>query len=154
MGVEPKWDVTGNAPADLLEAMRSAQHRDRVARQYATGFQDVFERVVPWLEAGRTAGWALTTTIVHTHVRLLAEYPDSLITRKCGDSVALQAQARAERAITAGQPGDEAYELAVGDLDFWLRCDGHRRNPGTTADLITAGLFVGLREQTLLPPWR
>jgi triphosphoribosyl-dephospho-CoA synthase len=45
----------------------------------------------------------------------------------------------------------EAYERALTELDFWLRSDGHRRNPGTTADLIAAGLFVGLREGWLLP---
>jgi triphosphoribosyl-dephospho-CoA synthase len=27
-------------------------------------------------------------------------------------------------------------------LDKWMREEGHRRNPGTTADLIAAGLFV------------
>jgi triphosphoribosyl-dephospho-CoA synthase len=42
---------------------------------------------------------------------------------------------------------------ALAELDFWLRTDGHRRNPGTTADLIAAGLFVGLRERILQPTW-
>jgi triphosphoribosyl-dephospho-CoA synthetase len=31
-----------------------------------------------------------------------------------------------------------------------LRADGHRRNPGATADLIAAALFVALREGQ---PW-
>ena len=31
-------------------------------------------------------------------------------------------------------------------FDRWLRADGHRRNPGTTADLIAACLFVCLRD--------
>lgn len=31
-------------------------------------------------------------------------------------------------------------------LDFGLRADGHRRNPGTTAEVGAAALFVGLRE--------
>ena len=35
---------------------------------------------------------------------------------------------------------------ALADFDFWLRSDGHRRNPGTTADLIAAALFAGLRD--------
>jgi triphosphoribosyl-dephospho-CoA synthase len=42
--------------------------------------------------------------------------------------------------------------VRVSDFDFWLRSDGHRRNPGTTADLITAGLFVILWEGTLRLP--
>ena len=35
------------------------------------------------------------------------------------------------------------------EYDFWLRADGHRRNPGTTADVIAAALFVLLREKRL-----
>ena len=31
------------------------------------------------------------------------------------------------------------------ELDSWLRSDGNRRNPGTTADLVAATLFAGLR---------
>jgi triphosphoribosyl-dephospho-CoA synthase len=37
------------------------------------------------------------------------------------------------------------------DLDRHLRSDGNRRNPGTTADLITACLFVALRERKVTP---
>jgi triphosphoribosyl-dephospho-CoA synthase len=35
------------------------------------------------------------------------------------------------------------------ELDFWMRSDGRRRNPGTSADLIAAGLAVGLYNQQL-----
>jgi triphosphoribosyl-dephospho-CoA synthase len=52
----------------------------------------------------------------------------------------------AGRVLDAGMPGDESYERGLEDFDFWLRSDGHRRNPGTTADLIAAALFVLLRE--------
>ena len=45
----------------------------------------------------------------------------------------------------------------MADFDTWLRAEGHSRNPGTTADLMTACLFVLLREDTIpLPsqiPW-
>jgi triphosphoribosyl-dephospho-CoA synthase len=51
--------------------------------------------------------------------------------------------------ITSGSPGGLAYQQALAELDAWLRADGHRRNPGTTADLVAAGLFVLLREGRL-----
>ena len=47
--------------------------------------------------------------------------------------------------IAAGWPHGESGKKAIGELDDWLRGDGNRRNPGTTADLIAAGLFVLLR---------
>jgi triphosphoribosyl-dephospho-CoA synthase len=55
----------------------------------------------------------------------------------------------AARVLDAGLPGDQGHEQALADFDFWLRSDGHRRNPGTTADLIAAALFVLLREGRL-----
>ncbi|MFN5467079.1 MAG: hypothetical protein ACK5AM_03065 [Pirellulaceae bacterium] len=33
------------------------------------------------------------------------------------------------------------------NFDQWLRADGNRRNPGTTADLIAAALMVALVRQ-------
>jgi triphosphoribosyl-dephospho-CoA synthase len=60
----------------------------------------------------------------------------------------------ARRILETGRPGDQAYHEAASDFDFWLRADGHRRNPGTTADLITAGLFVALREAIIELPLR
>ena len=35
------------------------------------------------------------------------------------------------------------------DFDAYLRSDNHARNPGTTADLIAAALFVALRENLI-----
>jgi triphosphoribosyl-dephospho-CoA synthase len=54
--------------------------------------------------------------------------------------------------LSASASGEDVYQAVLADFDFWLRSDGHRRNPGTTADLITAGLFVTLWEGTLRLP--
>ena len=82
----------------------------------------------------------------------MQHYPDTLIARKCGADVAELAALRAAAVTESGQPGDESYRAALSDLDFWLRSDGHRRNPGTTADFIAAGLFVLLRDGHLKGP--
>jgi len=37
----------------------------------------------------------------------------------------------------------------LSEFDRWLRADGHRRNPGTTADLVAACLFAAIRERTI-----
>ena len=44
------------------------------------------------------------------------------------------------------------YQEKLSDLDFWLRSDHHKRNPGTTADLVGATLFAALREGHLRVP--
>jgi triphosphoribosyl-dephospho-CoA synthase len=154
LGTAPRMDVAECPPAGLLAAMQEAGERDLVARQYGNGFEQVFELVAPWLIESRRNGWTLLEGIVHTSIRLLADFPDSLIERKCGKGVAQLASAKARSVIAAGLPGEEAYRSALADLDFWMRSDHHRRNPGTTADLIAAGLFVVLREGWLDPPYR
>ncbi len=153
LGEAKEMDVAGPAPDDLLAAMRAAAERDLIARQYAEDFAQVLNFVAPAILAGLGRGWSLVESIVHAHLRTMNEFPDSLIARKCGAATARQAAARAGAVLETGEPGEERYFRAVADFDLWLRADGHRRNPGTTADLIAAGLFVGLREGTLSAPF-
>jgi triphosphoribosyl-dephospho-CoA synthase len=153
LGNVEEMDVAAAPPADLLAAMRAAEGRDLIARQYVTDFRLVLDEVVPLLVKGREDGWSLTDAIIHTHVSLLAHHPDSLIARKCGLETAKVASAMASDVLAAGAPTDERYYEALADFDFWLRADGHRRNPGTTADLIAAGLFAALRDELLEPPY-
>jgi triphosphoribosyl-dephospho-CoA synthase len=153
LGQVDQMDVADAAPADLLAAMQAAADRDLVARQYGNGFDQVLNFVRPALVEGTRAGWRLTDAIIHTQMQMMVRFPDSLIARKCGIEVAQRAADLAARALAAGKPGDEDYLQALADLDFWLRCDGNRRNPGTTADLIAAGLFVVLRDAQIQPPF-
>jgi triphosphoribosyl-dephospho-CoA synthase len=153
LGRADRMDVAGPPPPDLLAAMRLAADRDLVARQYANGFQQVLEFAVPSLTEGVQTGWRLTDAVIHTQMRLMSEYPDSLIARKCGDDVARRSAEFAARVLAAGRPGEDDYQQALADFDFWLRCDGNRRNPGTTADLLAAALFVILRDDRIRPPF-
>jgi triphosphoribosyl-dephospho-CoA synthase len=154
LGSADQMDVAETAPESLLAAMAAAADRDLVARQYAEDFVHVLDHVVPWLVEGNAAGWPLTDAVVYAQLRALEAWPDSLIARKCGLPVAERASGLAHRVLKAGRPGDQAYYDELGELDFWMRSDGHRRNPGTTADLIAAGLFVVLREALIPPPFR
>lgn len=149
LGRAEQMDVADAPPECLLEAMQAASDRDLVAQQYVSQFGTIFHEVVPWLLAGMQSGLDLAMAIVQTHVRLLATHGDSLIARKCGDAVSAAVKARATAVLEAGLPEQESYHAALAELDFWLRADHHRRNPGTTADLIAAGLFVLLRERLL-----
>lgn len=152
MGEVPEADIAGPPPDDLLHAMRLAADRDSVARQYANDFADVFDLVVPELQRWSTRELPISDVIVRTFVRTLHELPDTLIARKCGVAKAQEVAAWAGQVLESGLPGDDAYHEALADLDFELRADGHRLNPGTTADLICAGLFVALHDKILVPP--
>jgi triphosphoribosyl-dephospho-CoA synthase len=69
---------------------------------------------------------------------MLAADPDSLISRKNGQPEAVRVQSLA-RGVDLDDP--ESYEA----FDSFLRDSTHRLNPGTTADLIAAGLYLLLR---------
>mgnify|MGYP002624731015 CR=1 FL=1 len=152
LGSSEAMDVSQPPPADLLDAMQLAAERDIVARQYVNCFADVFDSVVPELVAGVKRGYGMPLAIVHTHVALMSRHADTLIARKCGLEIAKSSAEAASRVLAAGEPMSENYQRALGDLDFWLRSDGNRRNPGATADLIAAGLFVCLRSGMIRPP--
>lgn len=126
---------------DLVGAMRTAADRDRVARQYAVGFHDLFQVVVPMLDLAIREQGDLLSGISLAHLRLLADEPDTLIARTHGVDVAQQVQIRARRI----DPDDLA---ARDQFDGSLRSQDHRKNPGTTADLIAASLYILLRRSS------
>jgi triphosphoribosyl-dephospho-CoA synthase len=147
LGEARKYDVRGTPPDDLLEPMRQASTRDRVAAQYVNDFSDVLDFICPAIRSALAGGMSLPLAIVHGHLQTMARYPDSLIERKCGKAVARQSADMAAKVLAAGDPSSRRYQAGLAELDFWLRADGHRRNPGTSADLVTAALFVLLAEE-------
>lgn len=142
--VDPRWDVATAAPEaiDLIAAMRLARDRDRIARQYAEDFDDFFDNVLPVVEAELAAADEIGEAIVRAQLRLLAAEPDSLILRKCGAGIADEV---CRRAAACWAAPDAAHRAQRKSLDHWLREDGNRRNPGTTADLIAAALYWLIR---------
>jgi triphosphoribosyl-dephospho-CoA synthase len=152
LGRASQQDVREQPTLSLREAMALARDRDLIARQYANGFQEVLQDGVPALQRGLGHSTTLEGAIIACYVHLLSLYPDSLIARKCGLEVAEEASRRASQVLDAGWPETAAGYTAIDDFDAWLRADGHRRNPGTTADLVAACLFVALREGIITLP--
>jgi triphosphoribosyl-dephospho-CoA synthase len=146
LGQVAQQDVQEEPTQTLRQVMTLAAQRDLIARQYANDFAEVFDDGVPALLTGLQRTGSIEGAIISAHLRLMAEYPDTLIERKCGWAEAEEAARRA-RAVLDGR------ETELNRFDAWLREDGHRRNPGATADLLTACLFVMLRENLItLPP--
>ena len=143
LGTEADQDVSREPTVTLLRAMELAADRDLVARQYANGYEEVFGLVAPTLRAELTAGRSLEGAIIAAYLTLLSQHPDTLILRKRGPEVASEASRRAGEALASGD---------LASLDAWLRGDGHARNPGASADLIAAALFVAIAEGSISLP--
>ncbi len=145
MGKVAEADLASEPTITLLEAMKLAEGRDIIARQYTTGFADVFDVVLPAFKNAFLNVADLESAIIEAHVRTLAQCPDTLIARKLGIAAAHETSKRAANAL-------ERNDFT--EFDAWLRENGHARNPGATADLIAAALFVALRDGTIVLPGR
>ena len=152
MGTVSTGDVVAEPTGTLLEMMHLAATYDQIAAQYATSYHDVFEFGIPCLEKniGFSTDWQ--QAVMQLHITWIAEFSDSLIIRKCGMETGNRAQQMAKDILKAGYPHHPESEKLFSQFDTWLRANGNRRNPGTSADLVTATLFVALREGSLLIP--
>ena len=83
------------ATVTLLEAMRAARDRDRIASQYVTDYVDVWELGVSRLQSGlerwRDLHWAATSA----YLGFLAAFPDTHIARKHGAARAEEVRSEA-----------------------------------------------------------
>jgi len=152
MGTVSDQDLSQEPDVTLLEAMRLAEKRDAVAAEYVHHFNLVLNFGVPILAQCEDFQNEWETAIVELQLKLLAHQPDTLIARKCGTATAQEAATLAQRVLQAGWPRTPAGHEQLQQFDRWLRDGGHRRNPGTTADLVAACLFAGLRDGHILPP--
>jgi triphosphoribosyl-dephospho-CoA synthase len=152
LGRVPAEDVAGEPTQTLLEVMRLAADRDRIAAQYADHFELVLGDAVGRLGECDDFATNWNEAIIGLHVHLMARYPDTLIQRKCGPAEARTSAALATAVLDAGGPHTNLGRERLRELDVWLRADGNRRNPGTTADLVAATLFAALRDGHIAAP--
>jgi triphosphoribosyl-dephospho-CoA synthase len=152
LGKAAEQDVAQEPTLSLREAMALAAGMDMVARQYANGFAEVFDDGVPALTEGLQQTGSLEGAIITAHLHLMARHPDTLIARKCGLDVAAETARRARQVLDLRWPTRREGWAAFGELDVWLRAEGHSRNPGTTADLVTACLFAALDQAKITLP--
>jgi triphosphoribosyl-dephospho-CoA synthase len=133
-------DVRTPPTASLLEAMRLAADRDLIARQYATGYADIFETGVGRIAAARRSGHLADWIATLVFLDFLGGFPDSHIARKFGGDIAEQVRAEADR-VRGSLPDDPAAAFpALSAFDRTLKERG--LNPGTTADLTVASLLA------------
>lgn len=115
----------------LLDVMQHSAANDMVAREWVAGFPlsrrgaDLLQQIGP----GRQS-------IVRTFLTLLATEPDTFIIKKHGIDVARETM-MAARDVLEGKRTAE-------DLD--AECIRRDINPGSTADIIIASIFIALGE--------
>lgn len=137
-------DVANEPTMTLVEVMRLAADRDGIAREYATAFEVTFDTGAPALEQACRDGLSWNDAVVETFLVLLAAAPDTHVARRAGPALAADVSAQARAALAAGGVRSPAGRRALDDMDHALRDARHTANPGTTADLTAAAIFVVL----------
>jgi triphosphoribosyl-dephospho-CoA synthase len=151
LGRVEQHDVFGPATVTLRRAMAVAAERDRIARQYVSDFEDVFELGDPLLANALARATHPRWATLAVYLGFLSAFPDSHIVRKHGTGVA-ETTRRVALSFHRRMQSSEAIEALLPDLLAWdtkLKRDGI--NPGTSADLTVATLFAH-RLRTILPP--
>jgi triphosphoribosyl-dephospho-CoA synthase len=142
LGRADRHDVAQSPRVTLREAMNEARERDRIAYQYVTDYQDIFETGLPALHDGlarwRSREWAA----VHAYLLFLARFVDSHVVRKHGKEVAASVSLQAcDLSQALGRAGDPTQEMpALEAFDRQLKA--RSINPGTTADMTVAALVA------------
>ena len=142
-------DVRDEPRITLREAMGAAAERDTIASEYVTDHAVTFELGLPALADALGDGLRPRDAVVELALRLLAAVPDTLIARNRGARAASRVTEGAREVLAAGGVHTAGGRNALAEFDALLRRDGNALNPGTTADLVTAVLFVALLEGVL-----
>ena len=141
LGESAQHDVNQAADCTLLQAMQQAANQDSIARQYSNNFADVFDGLAYYQKAlakWQRPAWAASALYLH----FLSNFLDSHIVRKQGETIAKLVQNEAiEHAAEFNKAfNPKNYQSALMTFDAALKKRG--LNPGTSADLTVATLFL------------
>lgn len=149
LGQSDQHDVFQTPNAPLVEVMAHAAERDLIARQYTTGYANLFDFALPRLHRferqWKNRAWAITGLFLS----LLARFPDTHIQRKygLGKAIAISHHATELASGLSQAERPEHYQLRLLQADTEFKREGI--NPGTTADMTVATLFISHLESIL-----
>jgi len=149
LGNATRQDVNTAASVTLTEAMHLASDKDRIALQFLTGYQDIFDFSLP-AYYNAIYKWACKYwAAVAVYVGLLSIFPDSHIERKFGcqhTQWVAQAMVTLNTELARAECPEQLMPLLYRiDEDFKSR----GVNPGTTADLTVATVLTALLENII-----
>jgi len=149
LGESDEQNVHSEPNVNLVEAMKIAEWRDRIAWQYTNYYTDVFDLAIPryhsLLNLWGDEQWAS----LGVFTGLLRAFPDSHIERKFGDQftdMVADRMALVEQAMNLFESPGQVMRI-LREVDAELKSAGI--NPGTTADLTVACLLAVRLERLL-----
>ncbi len=144
LGESDDQDVKNKPDINLTQAMAIAAEKDRIALQYIINYADVFNFALLKYNEGFDRFGDRNWAAVAVFAGLLSRYPDSHIERKYGNqhSPIVSKTMAAVQAKLFSVEKPEHLEAMLYSIDQGFKSKGI--NPGTSADLTVATIFVAL----------
>ncbi len=135
-------DVWEHAQQGIYAIMKSAESKDMIARQYATGFADVFEVGLNEVDEGVALNLNQRDLAVRIYLGFLSRFPDTHITRQFGRAVAEDIRSEAKSLYAELCKLNSTQLMCDRLMDYDENWKSREVNPGTSADLTVATLFT------------
>jgi triphosphoribosyl-dephospho-CoA synthase len=125
----------------LFKVFQIAAGYDDICYEWVNNFRITFDTAYPYLKE-QLKTKCLNTAIIHTFLKVLAERPDTFISRKVGLEKALEASKEAVKVLGLGGVDTPQGKESILLFDKHLRERGNNYNPGTTADITAVTLAL------------
>jgi triphosphoribosyl-dephospho-CoA synthase len=149
LGSSEQQDIDAIPSVTLLQAMRIAEERDSIAKQYVTNYKDILNIGLPILTSSIKSGESVEWATAFAYLKYLASVPDTLIRRKQSWEHAIEITESATEILTKVNENNmlSSFEAEIITWDNELKKKAI--NPGTTADLTAATLLIYSFQQAL-----
>jgi len=150
LGKAPELDINDSNSVNrivkenisLCQVFKIASEYDRVCSEWVSNYPLTFDFAYPHLMEQIKKTGDLNVAIIHTFLKVLAEYPDTFITRKVGIEKAREVSLMAKEILELGGLETSKGKESLREFDLKLRRSSNLLNPGTTADIIAAALAL------------
>jgi triphosphoribosyl-dephospho-CoA synthase len=152
LGTVPELDIKNTDSVNkihkekisLYQIFKIASKYDTVCYEWVNNYPITFDIAYPSFIEQIKKDHDLNMAIVHLFLKILAEYPDTLITRKTSIRKAREVSSMAKEALKLGGLETSRGKKSILELNHKLRKSDNLWNPGTTADITTAALALSI----------
>jgi len=125
----------------LFDTFEIASTYDSIASEWVYNYPITFDLGYPYLVKELEETGDINIATVHAFLKILAEVPDTFISRKVGQAKAESISTEAAQILKEGGLTTSLGRNLLQNLDSELRDTAHDLSPGTTAD-ITEGVLA------------
>ncbi len=150
LGKAPELDINDPSSVNriikenisLFQVFKIASEYDRVCSEWVNNYPITFDVTYPYLMEQIRETKDLNAAIIHTFLKVLAEYPDTFIARKVGIEKTQEVSSMAKEVLKFGGLETSIGKELLHKFDNKLRSSSNLLNPGTTADIIATALAL------------